>query len=122
MPKIRKSPLRPTVPTLRKAPAPRATARANGDATRVRIVDAAEALFGERTFDTVSLREITQQAGVTLALASYHFGSKENLFAQTVARRADILNQIRRAELKKLRPTPRPATCSMRSCGRCLSG
>jgi AcrR family transcriptional regulator len=99
--------LRPTVPTLRKAPAPRATARANGDATRVRIVDAAEALFGERTFDTVSLREITQQAGVTLALASYHFGSKENLFAQTVARRADILNQIRRAELEK---TPADAT------------
>ena len=101
MPASRKTKAGAGVPPPRKAPAPRATARANGDATRERILDAAEALFGERTFDTVSLRDITEAAAVTLALASYHFGSKKNLFAQAVARRADILNQMRRAELAK---------------------
>ncbi len=101
MPRARKIVSSEAVPPPRKAPAPRGAARANGDATRERILDAAESLFGERTFDTVSLRDITEQAGVTLALASYHFGSKENLFAQTVARRADVLNQMRRARLAK---------------------
>ena len=69
------------------------------DNTRDKILDAAETLFGERTFDTVSLRDITQKADVTLALASYHFGTKERLFAEVVGRRAHILNQMRRERL-----------------------
>jgi AcrR family transcriptional regulator len=92
-------------PVVRRKPkTPRPTSRANGDATRERILDAAEALFGERTFDTVSLRDITQKAGVTLALASYHFGSKEALFGECVARRAAILNEMRRERLARLKP------------------
>lgn len=85
----------------------RATKRKNqkkssNDNTRDKILDAAEVLFGERTFDTVSLRDITQKADVTLALASYHFGTKENLFAEIVGRRADILTQMRRERLAAL--------------------
>lgn len=72
-----------------------ATTRANGDHTKERILDAAEELFGAKTYDTVSLRDITHHAGVTLALASYHFGTKDNLFSAVVARRADILNRMR---------------------------
>lgn len=72
------------------------------DNTRDKILDAAEALFGERTFDTVSLRDITQRANVTLALASYHFGTKERLFAEIVARRAMVLGEMRRERLAKL--------------------
>ncbi len=92
------------LPPPRKAQSPRATSRANGDATRERILDAAEKLFGESTFDAVSLRDITDEAAVTLALASYHFGSKENLFIQTVARRADILTIMRRERLASIPP------------------
>jgi AcrR family transcriptional regulator len=73
--------------------------RAGSDKTRDKILDAAEFLFGERTFDTVSLRDITQKADVTLALASYHFGTKEKLFAEIVARRASILSDMRHARL-----------------------
>lgn len=76
--------------------------RASPDSTRDKILDAAEALFGERTFDTVSLRDITQKADVTLALASYHFGTKEKLFAEVVGRRASILTQMRRERLAAL--------------------
>lgn len=75
--------------------------RAN-DNTRDKILNAAEKLFGERTFDTVSLRDITLHAGVTLALASYHFGTKEKLYAEIVGRRADILNRMRRERLAAL--------------------
>jgi AcrR family transcriptional regulator len=97
-PRLRRS-RRPKIAAAAVAPTPRATTRANGDVTRERILDAAEALFGERTFDTVSLRDITEEAGVTLALTSYHYGSKENLFARAVARRAAVLNQMRRERL-----------------------
>lgn len=77
--------------------------RANGEITREKILDAAERLFGQKGFDVVSLREITEAAGVTLALAHYHFQTKENLFAQAVARRADILGALRRQRLDALR-------------------
>ena len=77
--------------------------RANGDQTKEKILDAAEELFGAQTFDTVSLRDITHRAGVTLALASYHFGTKDNLFGAVVARRADILNRMRVELLAELR-------------------
>ena len=76
--------------------------RANGDQTKEKILDAAEELFGEKTFDTVSLRDITNHAGVTLALASYHFGTKDNLFVAVVARRADMLNRMRIERLTEL--------------------
>lgn len=76
--------------------------RANGDQTKEKILDAAEALFGEKTFDTVSLRDITHHAGVTLALASYHFGTKDNLFVAVVARRAAMLNRMRAERLAEL--------------------
>lgn len=72
------------------------------DNTRDKILDSAESLFGERTFDTVSLRDITQHANVTLALASYHFGTKDRLFSDIVARRASILAELRRDRLAAL--------------------
>ncbi len=76
--------------------------RINGEITRAKILDAAEGLFGERGFDAVSLREITERAEVTLALASYHFGTKDQLFEDVVARRATILGDERLARLAAL--------------------
>jgi AcrR family transcriptional regulator len=76
--------------------------RSNGDQTREKIIAAAEKLFGQHSFEAVSLRDITNAADVTLALASYHFGTKENLFTEVVARRANVLNQIRRERLAAL--------------------
>lgn len=76
--------------------------RANGETTRTKILDAAEVLFGSRGFDAVSLREITEKADVTLALASYHFKTKEKLFEDVVARRAQVLCEDRMERLGKL--------------------
>lgn len=72
------------------------------DSTRNKILDAAEELFGERSFDTVSLRDITQKADVTLALSSYHFGTKEKLFSEVVVRRATELCRLRQERLAML--------------------
>jgi len=67
-----------TVSRARRAPPP---------PTRERILDAAEALFASRGFHGVSIRDITQQARVQLALVSYHFGSKYKLLREVIRRR-----------------------------------
>ena len=76
--------------------------RVSGDRTREKILNAAETLFAQHSFDSVSLRDITLRAGVTLALASYHFGSKDALFEAVVARRANVLCSLREIRLSAL--------------------
>lgn len=71
--------------------------------TRQSILDAAERCFGESGFDGVSLRTITEQARVDLALANYHFGSKENLLHEVIARRARIVHDDRVKALEAAR-------------------
>lgn len=70
--------------------------------TQERILDASENLFAEFGFDGVSLRKITQTAGVELALANYHFGPKTDLFLAVVRRRADELNEARKLAIDQL--------------------
>ena len=82
--------------------------RANGERTKQKILNAAEDLFGAHGFDSVSLRDITENAEVTLALASYHFGTKEKLFESVVSRRADILCDHRKSRLLALGDDPAP--------------
>lgn len=62
---------------------------------RDRILDAAEELFAEHGYDGVTLRRIATAAGVDVALASYHFGKKLDLFQAVFQRRAATLNESR---------------------------
>jgi AcrR family transcriptional regulator len=71
-------------------------------ATRERILDAAERLFAERGFYGVSVRDITGAAKVDVALASYHFGNKQGLLEAVFMRRADDLNAERIARLDEV--------------------
>ena len=43
-------------------------------ATRKRILDHAAALFAERGFEKVTIREICRGAGANVAAVNYHFG------------------------------------------------
>ena len=72
------------------------------------ILDAAEALFAEHGYDAVTLRVIAARAGVDVALASYHFGRKHELFEQTFQRRAELLNAWRLEALKACRQKAAP--------------
>jgi AcrR family transcriptional regulator len=63
--------------------------------TRDRILDAAEALFAQKGFEGVSVRQIMSQAGADVSLAYYHFKSKSDLFDQVMLRRVEYLNDIR---------------------------
>lgn len=46
---------------------------------QVLIMDAAEKLFAEKGFAGTSVRDISEEADVNLAMISYYFGSKEKL-------------------------------------------
>ena len=70
-----------------------------GAQTKTAILDAAEELFANRGFHGVPIREIARASGVPLALVSYHFESKEGLFAALFDRRMDAINEERRAML-----------------------
>lgn len=75
---------------------------------RDRILDAAEALFAERGYDGVTLRQIASEAGVDVALASYHFGKKIDLFNAVFERRADALNRSRLEALRRVQQANAP--------------
>jgi AcrR family transcriptional regulator len=57
--------------------------RGNPD-TRARIAEAARALFLERGYKGTTVRAIGAAAGVDSALISYHFGSKQGLFGESL--------------------------------------
>ena len=71
--------------------------------TRLKILDAAERLFGEEGYKAVSLRRITAAAGVNLASIHYHFGSKEELLDELVMRKAVPVNEERMEGLRRLK-------------------
>jgi AcrR family transcriptional regulator len=65
--------------------------------TRARIVDAAAELFAERGFDTVSVMEIAERAGVVEKTVFNHFPVKEHLvFDADPPMRAALLDAVRR--------------------------
>jgi AcrR family transcriptional regulator len=69
--------------------------------TRRRILDAASTLFSERGASAVSVRDIAQQAGITLATVHHYFGTKEQLY--------DACIQAMYVELESLRESIEPA-------------
>jgi AcrR family transcriptional regulator len=76
-----------------------ATARLSPADTKTRILDAAESLFVNGGFDSMSMRQITSAAGVNLAAVNYHFGTKDALIHAVLSRRLDPLDAQRRAML-----------------------
>lgn len=52
----------------------------NAEASRARIIEAAQNLFIANGFADVSMREIARQAGVTKGLIHHHFGAKRTLW------------------------------------------
>ena len=65
---------------------------AGGDrATRRRILDQAAALFAERGFEKVTVREICRAARANVAAVNYHFGDKRSLYVAVVKMAIEIM-------------------------------
>jgi AcrR family transcriptional regulator len=63
---------------------------------QVQIMEAAEQLFAEKGFDGTSVRDISDSAGVNLAMISYYFGSKEKLLEALFSYRSE--NSVMKVE------------------------
>ena len=56
----------------------------NSPATRKCILEAAQRLFAAHGYHGASIRDIVRACGVSNAALYYHFGSKQNLYAQVL--------------------------------------
>lgn len=64
-------------------------------ATRGNLVDAAEELFAERSYEAVTLKEIATLAEANVGQIVYHFGQKEALIKEVILRRAGPISDER---------------------------
>jgi AcrR family transcriptional regulator len=64
-----------------------------GEERRTGILDAAMAAFSKSGYHSASIDDIAREAGVSKALIYEHFASKQELYADLIARNARELNQ-----------------------------
>ena len=76
--------------------------------TKQRILDAAEHMFGSHGFDGTTLRSIVKEADVNLALVSYHFGSKEDLYRAVILRMSQPIIEGQRLALEQVQANGQP--------------
>ncbi len=78
--------------------------------TAAAILEAAEQLFIDKGYAGTSVRAIATKAGVNLASAHYHFGSKAGLLGAVIHLRVAPANEERERRLDALeRETPNPS-------------
>jgi AcrR family transcriptional regulator len=77
--------------------------RRRGDDTRSRLLDAVEGLIADHGFKPLTHRTIASRAEAHVALLNYHFGSKEQLIEEALARRAGQLLAMQHEALAALR-------------------
>jgi AcrR family transcriptional regulator len=76
---------------------------ARGEATRRRILDAAEEVFGEFGYYEASISEITRRAGIAQGTFYIYFRSKHEIFAEVVE---DIGKRLRAATRAAIAEAP----------------
>lgn len=70
--------------------------------TRQNIIQSAEKLFAQKGFRAMTLRDVTQDAGVNLASVNYHFGSKSALMHAVMRKHIEPVNRERLIRLDHL--------------------
>src|SRR3954451_16196293 len=89
--------------SLTKTAQPATTTPRRGYDTRERLLDAVEVLIADHGFQALTHRLIAQRADVHVALLNYHFGSKEQLVEEALARPGPRLIQLQKDALAALR-------------------
>ena len=51
---------------------------------QIQILQVAEKLFAEKGYDGTSIRDISKEAKINIAMVSYYFGSKEKLLERLI--------------------------------------
>lgn len=75
-------------------------------ATVKKIIETAVMLFAQKGYSAVSVKELANAAGVNIALISYYFGGKENLYKVALESQLAIKhNIISTIKAKNLSPT-----------------
>jgi len=59
-------------------------AKTASEQTRTRLLDAAREVFSQHGFQGATVREICRRAEANIAAVNYHFGSKDDLFAEAL--------------------------------------
>lgn len=71
-------------------------------ATRQCLLEAAQRLFAAHGYHGASIRDIVQSCGVSNAALYYHFGSKQNLYAEVLGEYiAAVVEKLREADAGK---------------------
>ncbi|HYO80854.1 MAG TPA: CerR family C-terminal domain-containing protein [Bryobacteraceae bacterium] len=60
------------------------TTAADREDTRARLLETAGRLFAEHGYDSVTVRQICNEAGANIAAVNYHFGDKQSLYLEVV--------------------------------------
>src|SRR3954471_7280827 len=76
------------------------------EATRDRLLDAAERLFAEHGYQATTMRGLTTEAEANIAAVNYHFGCKQSLLGAVVHRALAPVVQERRRRLRALGDSP----------------
>src|SRR3954467_2625064 len=76
------------------------------EATRDRLLDAAERLFAEQGYQATTMRGLTARAEANIAAVNYHFGGKQSLLEAVVHRALAPVVEERRRRLDALPDDP----------------
>lgn len=66
---------------------------------KMKLLNAAEQLFAEKGFESVSVRDVTQFVKMNVAAVNYHFGSRDGMLTLVMLRYANPVNEERLARL-----------------------
>lgn len=86
--------------------------RADGEATRIRILEAAGELFASEGFAETTSKAIAARAGADLASINYHFGSRDGLYQAVLIEAHRRLLDL--ADLRQFTQSPLPAAEKLR--------
>jgi AcrR family transcriptional regulator len=72
---------------------------------KIQILEVAEKLFSEKGFEGTSIRDISKQAKINVAMVSYYFGSKEKLLESLILyKTSDLKLQLQSLQNETLDP------------------
>ena len=71
---------------------------------QLQILQVAESLFAEKGFEGTSIRDISKEANINVAMVSYYFGSKQKLYDAAIVKQAEAMQDFLESETDTLDP------------------